>query len=604
MSRLENPRWRIGILAGVLILVYLIMGIKAFREQIRLGDEHENAVKRQSIRRIRIPAKRGKIFTSDLKILAESVVSYDVNFYFEEMRQPGRPSKTVTHALAVYKLLCEKIGREPEVGQDALEYHIFNRPGLPLTVFSNLTDREMTQVYKLAAEYPGIEVVANSLRYYPNFDLAAHLVGYAQKQDPALAEDRKDFFYYQSDLVGKIGLEKYCDSFTDLTLRGLRGDAGREVVRVDNFGFIREVLDKTEDTSNGNNVVLTIDSRAQAIAENLLRGNVGAMVVLNADTGEVLAMTSQPSYNLNLFSPWIGRVRYTALAQDEQKPLFNRALYGSYMPGSILKVLACLAFLENGVNPNEEMVCDGETIVSGVKIRCASYRSGGHGRVNLYTALEKSCNDYLIEHAVAVGLDELVKQYAAAGIGESTGFELGGADGLLPSKAGLKQRERRNWSNADTGFVSIGQGMVEITPLQAAVYTAAIANGGNIMRPFIVKKIVDDKGVELYKTMPAVRRRLAASPAHIAMVKEGMFQVVNAPHGTGRRAYSDIITLYGKTGTAEFGRKPNLRNNSFFICFGEYNNVRYSMFILQENGAGGGRDCAPLATEFFKQYLN
>lgn len=602
MNLLDSPRTRITICGFVLLIIFFIMGVKAFREQIKLGAEHENAVQRQSIRRIRLPAKRGKILTADLQVLAESTVSYDVNFYFEEMRQPGRPGKTLTYAKQIYAELTELLGRNSEVSAEDIERHIFNRAGLPLTVFSNLSDREIAIVFQFAENHIGIEVIPNALRFYPHFDLAAHIIGYAQRQDPSKAGDRKEFFYYQSDLVGKTGLEMYCDEFEEL--RGLRGEPGQEVVRVDNFGFIREVMDENEGLENGNNVILTIDSRAQTIVENLLRGSVGAMVVLNADSGEVLAMTSQPSYNLNLFSPFIGSIRYNSLVSDPDKPLFNRALYGSYMPGSIIKPLACLAFLENGVDPYEELFCDGSSKILGTTIRCASYRSGGHGNVNLFTALEKSCNDYLIEHAVAIGLEEIAKQYQAAGVGRPTNFELGGVSGLLPNEQTLKDRQKRNWTSVDTAFASIGQGIIELSPLQAAIYAGALANGGNVMTPYLVKKVVDDEGKTLREFTPKVKNRLAASTKNIELVKEGMFEVINATRGTGRKAKNSAITLYGKTGTAEVGRRPNLKNNSFFICFGEHNGITYSVFVLQENGAGGGSDCAPLVAEFFEQYLN
>lgn len=598
---IDDKRWRIVIILGVIMMIFLLMLAKAFQEQISLSDEHQQAVSRQSLRRIRIPANRGKIFSADLQVMAENIVSYDVNFYLAEMRQPGGPGKTVKYAYELYKELAKKLNRPELLREEDIRHHVNWKPGLPLAVFTNLSDREITEVFKISADHPGIEVAPNSIRYYPLFDSAAQIIGYAQKQRQELALDRKDFFaqYYQSDLVGIEGLEKYCDAFPDV--RGLRGEPGFQVIKVDNYGFVREIVDRSKDTEDGNNVVLTIDSHAQRIAENLMQSLVGAMIVMDAETGEIIAITSQPSYNLNLFSPFITAPRYRALLNDPDKPLFNRALYGSYMPGSIIKPLSALAFLANGIDPEEEMICDGHTIVNGVRINCTA--RNGHGPVNLYTALEKSCNDYIIEHAVAVGLDELVKQFSAAGIGRDTGFELGGAKGRLPDREYLKKREKRNWSNTDTGYVSIGQGQVEVSPMQAVVYAAALANGGKLMKPFIVKKVVDGNGAVLMENNPEITGRLPAPQKHLDMIKQAMFQVVHAARGTGRRAYSDLLTIYAKTGTAEVGRKPNLRNNSLLICFATYGKRTYAMVIIVENGTGGGRDCAPLAKEFFEKYL-
>ncbi|MEA4862072.1 MAG: penicillin-binding transpeptidase domain-containing protein [Victivallaceae bacterium] len=597
---LDTPRARIAIIAAVLLGIFVLMGIKAFREQVNLGAKHEGAVIRQSVRRIRIPALRGKIFSADLELLAGNVVCYDVNFYPDEMRQPGPPSRTVNYALKIYAELQAALGRRGNLTDDEIRYLFYNRAGLPMTVFSDLSDRDISAVFDLQKRYSGIEVSPDSRRLYPQYDLACHLLGYAQRQDPAKADDRGDFFYYLPDLVGKVGLEKYCDAFPGL--RGLCGDAGYELVRVDNFGFVREVIDRTSTPVNGNNVILTLDARAQRIAESLLRDQDGAIVLLDADTGAVIAMCSEPGYDLNLFSPGISSVRYRALATSPDSPLFNRAIYGSYLPGSIIKPLTLLAYLESGGDPEAEISCDGSTTVSGVRIRCESWRNGGHGPVNLYSAIEKSCNDYVIERAVALGLGPLAKMYASAGIGKKPGFELGGNSGLLPDENLARRLKKRAWSGADTAYVSIGQGMIEITPLQAALYAAAIANGGNLMRPYVVDKVIDDRGTVLRQTRPEVAGRLAASPENIDIIRQAMRRVVVS--GTGRRAKTEVIDLYGKTGTAEVGIKPNLRNNSFFICFGSDGKRTYAMFIAVESGSGGGRDCAPLAKAFFEEYLN
>jgi len=596
----DTPKVRIAIVGAVLLAVFIIMGIKAFREQVNLGEQHEGAVVRQSMRRIRIPALRGKIFSADLELLAGNVVSYDVNFYPDEMRQPGPPSRTINYALKVYADLQSALGRPGALTDKELRYLFYNRAGLPMTVFTDLSDRDIAAVFDIQKQNPGIEVTPNSRRFYPNYDLACHLLGYAQRQDPAKADDRGDFFYYIPDLVGKTGLEKYCDAFPGL--RGLCGQAGYELVRVDNFGFVREVVDRTRTPVDGNNVVLTIDARAQRIAENQLKDQDGVIVLLDADTGAVIAMCSEPGFDLNLFSPGIGAERYKTLANSPDKPLFNRALYGSYMPGSIIKPLSLLAYLESGGDPDAELFCDGSTVVSGVRIRCESWRNGGHGAVNLYSAIEKSCNDYVIERALELGLKPLVKMYSSAGIGHKPGLELGGNSGLLPDPSLPRRLQNRAWSDVDTAFVSIGQGMIEVTPLQAALYAAAIANGGNLMRPFVVDKVVDARGAVLRQTGPEVVGHLAASPENIDIIRRAMRKVVVS--GTGRRAQTEIIDLYGKTGTAEFGLKPNLRNNSFFICFGSDGKRTYAMFIAVESGSGGGRDCAPLAKAFFEEYLN
>ena len=598
-KNLYDRRLRIIIIGAAFALVFILMGVKAFSEQIKLADEHTKAVDRQSIRRIRIPATRGKIFSSDMAVLAENTVSYDLNFYLEDMRKRG-PTATARHAYAVYQELAAALDHPPELTEEYIRNHIVYRPGLPMTAFTNLTDREIARVFELQHRYPGLEVTPNAIRYYPHAELAAQLIGYAKREDPAMALDRKDYFYYQSDLVGKSGLELFCNEFP--SVRGLRGEPGFQLVKVDNFGFIREVLEDTRAMVNGNNVVLTLDAKAQSIAEELMRYKVGSMVVLNADTGEVIAMTSQPGYDLNWFYPSISHARYDQLNQDPRKPFLNRSTRESYMPGSIIKVLAALAFLEHGLDSEESMYCDGKSVVAGVTVRCNAYGYGGHREVNMFTAIERSCNDYFVEHAVALGLDDIVKMYAAAGIGSEPGFELGGTKGILPSRDLLKRLERREWSSHDTAMISIGQGMVQLTPLQAARYVAAIANGGILMKPFIVKKVVDDTGRVLLEFAPEVGGFLPVKSSTLEIVRQGMFQVVHAPRGTAARAKSDQLTFYAKTGTAQVGVRPNLRNNSTLIMFTYHADRSYALAMVIENDPGGG-GCAPLAKAFFERYL-
>ena len=598
---MHDRRLRIIIIGAFFGLVFLLMGVKAFSEQVKLVDEHTKAVVRQSIRRIRIPANRGRIFSADMAVLAENRVSYDLNFYLEDMRRRG-PAATAKHAYEIYQTLAATLDRPPVLKEEHIRHHVIYRPGLPMTAFTDLGDREIAKVFELQQIHSGLEVTPSAVRFYPHGELAAQLIGYAKREDPALALDRKDYFYYQSDLVGKSGLELFCNEFP--SVRGLRGEPGFQLVKVDNFGFIREVLEETQGMISGNNVVLTLDAKAQTIAEELMRYKVGSMVVLNADSGEVIAMTSQPAYDLNWFSPAISHARYDQLNKDPRKPFLNRSTRESYMPGSIIKVLAAMAFLKHGLDPEESVYCDGRSVVNGVTVRCNAYNSGGHGEVNMFTALERSCNDYFVEHAVALGLDELAAFYAAAGIGIEPGFELGGTKGILPGRDLLRRLEKREWSGHDTAMVSIGQGMVQLTPLQAALYTAAIANGGRLMTPFIVKKVVDDSGNVLREFAPSIREILPVGSDALETIRQGMYQVVHAPRGTGARAKSNLLTLYAKTGTAQVGVRPNLRNNSTLIMFTHYADRSYALAMVIENDpAGGGGACAPLAKTFFERYL-
>ena len=258
-------------------------------------------------------------------------------------------------------------------------------------------------------------------------------------------------------------------------------------------------------------------------------------------------MASNPSYDPSEFVPRISTADYARLRNDPRKPLFNRAYQGAFSPGSIIKPLIGISLLENGSLPTETVYCDGYTKVGGHPIRCW-IKADGHGEVTLNDAIAVSCNDYFIESGLKLGLERLAATYKSAGIGSKTGFVLPETPGRLPSRA-----HKRRWTAFDTALISIGQGDVLVSPLQAALYTAAIANGGTLWKPNILKSILAADGSTVYSEQPEANGRIAASPQTLEMIRYGMFLSVNSDVGGSRRAHNEAIQLSGKTGTAEVG---------------------------------------------------
>lgn len=377
----------------------------------------------------------------------------------------------------------------------------------------------------------------------------------------------------------------------------LRGVPGKKLVLVDSRGFVRETIGTEIPADNGKDLVLTLDFRAQKIAESLLAGVTGAIVLLDASNGNILAMASNPSYDPSEFVPRISTADYARLRNDPRKPLFNRAYQGAFSPGSIIKPLIGISLLENGSLPTETVYCDGYTKVGGHPIRCW-IKADGHGEVTLNDAIAVSCNDYFIESGLKLGLERLAATYKSAGIGSKTGFVLPETPGRLPSRA-----HKRRWTAFDTALISIGQGDVLVSPLQAALYTAAIANGGTLWKPNILKSILAADGSTVYSEQPEANGRLAASPQTLEMIRYGMFLSVNSDVGGSRRAHNEAIQLSGKTGTAEVGPRDKRYKNTWFIGFGTHSGKTYAIAILVERGIAGGRTCAPLAAEFFTRWL-
>lgn len=592
---LETPLIRISLLALFAFLLCSILLIRIWDMQIRRGDFYETASAKQSNRTIRVPALRGEIMDREGNVLAGNRVSYDVLFHPSEMLLE-RSKDLSQFILDNADLVGETIGRSSQLTKTEVRRHLNMRPGLPITVFKDLSPKELGSLCEMHPPVRGMEISAQPVRDYPYGPLAAHMLGYVARDSRNLAPDSKSYDYYLSDLRGRSGLEYLLND-------KLRGRPGMQSVVVNSNGFITEASDKEEwiDPENGFDVQLTLDLNVQSLAENALKHRVGAIVVLDARTGAILAMASSPAYDPSAFVPSISPADYRALQSDPNHPFLNRAT-SSYMPGSTIKPLVALAALESGIDPEETVECKGLSPHGyGRGIHCTSRR--GHGALNLYDALKHSCNVYFVERGMSLGVERLSRLFRSAGIGSKTGVELSENSGYLPKPSS-------KWNRNETAYVSIGQGKVLVTPLQAAVFYAAIANGGTIWKPYLVERIYDPipktgDRLSVYDAKPEKRGVLDASPENLAVVREGLRRVVNDPRGTGRRARNKGAIICGKTGTADVSSSSGHKKNTWFCGYAENPETKglYSFAILIENGSSGGGTCAPIAAEIFEQWF-
>jgi len=593
---LSSSGVRIALVALLAAFIYGVIALQLWNVQIRQGEDHRQRVSKQYARKIRIPAVRGRIFSADGRLLADNRPSYNILFHLSEMRQPGRGSKTVFFILDEYTRLAKAIGREPEITEKDIIAQLGN-PSLPMCVFRDLDPKELGRAAEISPDVPGLEISPEPMREYPERALASNIIGYVGQDDPSKAEDRSEFSFYIPDIVGRGGIERAFDDF-------LRGSPGKKLVIVNHRHFVQEVVGMPTPAQNGGDVYLTIDAKAQRAAEREISNRQGAVVVLDAKTGAVLVMATSPSFDPNLFVPKISRKVWDELNTDRRKPMLNRPALGEYTPGSIMKPLVATSLLENGLSPSFEVVCDGGTTVGNARIKCWSWRSGGHGAVNIEHAIEQSCNDFFIENGLRLGVDKLRETLASAGLGTKTGFQLPEGAGLLPSKEMKKERDKRAWNEFDTALLCIGQGMVEITPLQAAVYAAAIANGGTLWKPYVLSCLRDPSGNVTFRQMPSEKGALKVSPQNLDIVRHGMRLSVSSQKGSSKWARNSKIELSGKTGTAEMGPKSDRYSNTWFIGFGEDATGRLlSIAVFIERGESGGRTCAPIAARIFNAWL-
>ncbi|MBP5638307.1 MAG: hypothetical protein J6X55_02440 [Victivallales bacterium] len=536
---------------------------------------------------------------------------YDIVFHPAEMRQPGDMKKTQAertreHIMACVEKLSEWIGRQALLDEKTLQRHINQRPAMPITVFRNLDDEELCRIWELEPWIDGMDVEPRYVRDYKLPGVLSQTLGFTANYRHENEFSGTDYsrIYVQPDQIGRSGLELEYD-------KELSGMAGATLVRVDPLGYAHETLPGTLPVFNGMDLLLTIDSRAQQLGEQLLQGHKGSIVVLDANTGAVIVMASSPSFSLDELTT----DSYRFMNQDnENKPMLNRAVNAQYTPGSLVKPLVGLAALECGVIDTEwRYNCIGYLKIGDQKIRCA--RHAGHGELDVYDAITVSCNPFFMAAGLRAKLAHLEPMFQAAGFGEKTGIDfLEFAKGLCPSKKAAKELYNRNWLIIDTAYCSMGQGLIQVTPLQVAVYCAALANGGNVMRPYLVQEIRDSEGGIVRQTLPVVRGHLPVSGQNMEVIRSAMGNVVESDSGSAKllrnltqkdsNGQEARVYVAAKTGTAEIGTGEQKTKDTWMIVFGPLPEAKYAFACVIEHGDSGGRTVGPIAFEFWKQWLN
>ena len=600
MAKSGNPSFvidsfviRVGLLVLVGFLLFSVLVIRLWYMQVIRASEYEYKDRKQSARRIRIPAMRGEIFGRDGTAIVRNRPSFNVLFHPGEMTTE-RSRDQAQFIMDKADQVAAVIGRYNPLTLENVRRHLNYQPGLPLTAFKDLSDEERGRLDELYPPVRGLEVTAEPMREYPFGSLAAQLIGYVGNEDPGAADDRREYFYYLPSLEGRSGLEyQYNEK--------LSGKAGSQFVMVNSNGFVYEQLEEPTPPENGFDLRLTLDIDGQLAAERALKKYHGAIVVVSANSGAVRVMASSPTFPPGDFVPSISRSRFKELNDDPGKPFLNRAVQGSYMPGSTIKPLTALAALENGIPETKTYDCEGRTPFGyNGGIRC----TGIHHDLDMRHAIMKSCNVYFVELGVEVGINALSRMFESAGIGRKTEIEIAERAGYLP-KDGPK------WNENETAYVSIGQGKVEVTPLQAAVFYAAIANGGTLYRPYLIDHIYDHDRVtgnrlSVFDAVPFKSGRLAASAKSLDVIREGMYLVVHDSAGSGRRGNIQSAEIYAKTGTANVGAGSKATKNTWFNGFVKHPRTGelLSFAAVIEHGDSGGGTTAPIVAEMFTEWFS
>ncbi len=575
---------------GMGYLVFVLYGI-----QIRDTRTYASAQEMHTFRRVRLPATRGRILDCRGRVVADNRPSFCISLYIEEMREPGPWSNTVNRVDGMIDKLSQFLDSPRIVDRDGIWAHIYRRRAIPLVAFDGLCDRAVARFSENAGKFPGADISVRAERVYPYGDSACHVIGYVGKGQPGGetgepdGEEEEDFDFLLPDLAGRSGVEKSCD-------KELAGMCGGELIQINVVGYKHKSVIGQEPVP-GKDVRLTLDMRIQNAAEAALGNERGAVVVMNCRTGELLALASAPRYDLSLFTPSLHASDWKALLDNPNRPLYSRAAAGVYPPGSVFKPVVAMSVLSHGgVDPHQLYDCTGFVMVGGRRIRCAHRHGHGHP-LDMAGALAESCNPYFIELARGIGWEPYIRADAEAlGLGAAPEVEIFAAAGVLPSEEWKRRRFGEGWRGGDTANVAIGQGFLAATPLQVAVFTSAIANGGNVLRPRLVLHDGETPGAAAANVI----RHMNWKSGDLKIVHKGMFDAVNTASGTGRRAYIPEVSVAGKTGTAEYMDGGEKKKNAWMIAFAPYEDPEYAFVTMVEDSDAGGMSAALVLKEVLK----
>jgi penicillin-binding protein 2 len=536
---------------------------------------------------------RGNIFARNGEVLVDNRPSFDLTL----IPQDTPDSATV----------LEKISFLLEEDKNVFENKLLKKkkrpPFEPVTLKQELAWNQMSLVLANRVDLHGISINVVAKRHYCLGTAAGHLLGYLGEIDIGELKKAKFNNYSLGNLIGKDGVEKWAETY-------LKGQPGGLQTEVDARGHLKKILAEIEPVA-GSNVYLSLDAKAQTIAEKMLQNKTGAVVAMDPHNGDILVMTSSPCFDPNLLSRGIDAKDWQALITNDQHPLLNRALQSQQPPGSVFKIFVAIAALENKViDPNKKLFCPGHFRLGNRVFHC--WKEGGHGWVDMQRAIIESCDVYFYQIGLQLGIETISKYAKMLGLGEETGFEIKKEKkGLVPSSDWKEKMYGIPWQKGETLNTSIGQGFLLTTPIQIAASFCGIVNGGMIPKPRTVLKI-EGKDDTLF-LQPKTRKMFSLSEETFAIIKNALVGVVNDPKGTGASSKIESVLVAGKTGTAQTLSRvltkedesiTKYQDHAWFVAFAPADDPKIVVAVLVEHGGHGGSTAAPIAREVIKSYLN
>lgn len=590
-------RGRVVFGAGAIVLLVCVLIARLYFLQVIQYDYHSTLSENNRVHVQPIPPSRGLIFDRNGVVVADNRPSFSLSVTRE---RSGEWSKVLDTIVEVLQLTPDdRVIFEKRMKQG-------RRPFEPVPILFELTEEQIALIAVNQFRLPGVEVVAQLVRHYPQGPHFAHSVGYMGRINEKELKTLDPVNYSGTHHIGKTGIERFYEA-------ELHGQVGYEEVETNARGRVLRVLKRT-DPVPGKDIVLSLDIELQEAAEAALGGRRGAVVALDPNTGEVLAMVSAPSFDPNLFVTGISFKAYAELRDSIDRPLFNRILRGLYPPGSTIKPAVAVAGLDAGVvTPGSRVFDPGYYQLPNYDHKYRNWNRSGDGWVDLDTAIMRSNDTYFYDLAHKLGIDRLAGYMNKFGLGQKVSLDMfEESPGLMPSRDWKRATRRQAWFPGETLILGIGQGYMQATPLQLAQATALVASKGKWIRPHLARTIEGQPPVD-ENPMPDIILR---DPANWARVNHGMQEVMHGARGTARKAATGAqYRIAGKSGTAQVvaikqGEKYDRskvqerhRDHALFVGFAPADNPRIVVSVMVENGESGSGVAAPVVRQVMDAWL-
>lgn len=592
-----NLSKRVAVCLFFTVFCFFVIAIRLWHLQVVQGDYFREQSENNKRRTVRIAPPRGLITDRNGKVIVGNRPAFNIELVKEDS---PNPVETVTR-------LAEIVGEDPSVLVPRIKGNVKRSPFQPKLILKDVSRDLVARVTARRHELPGITVRVSPTRDYPYGEMASHVLGYIREISATQVERSKaaGFRRLAGDLIGFQGIEAKWERY-------LWGERGSRVVVVNARGT-KVAEDSYSPERPGHTIHLTLDFDTQRAADEALKGKRGAIVALDPQTGEVLALSSSPGFNPNVFTSELPKEVWKDLQSKTEKKLVNRSIEEVYPPGSVFKIImAAAALTEKKTNLSKKINCPGHFPFKGRRYHC--HKRTGHGLMNLHKSLVKSCDVYFYKMGLELGVDTIHKYATMFGLGQKTGIELPHeAGGLVPSKEWKKRRFKEKWYQGETLSVSIGQGANASTVLQMARAIAALINGGKVLKPYLVREIVAADGSwRDNKFKPTVLSELEISEETREAIMKALVGVVQEQGGTGRRARIEGLVVGGKTGTSQVVSESRFdednlfhQDHGWFVGYAPAENPQIVVAAINEHGGHGGSAAAPLVNKvmaaFFKK---